>query len=150
MTSVERLIVNIGSDPWAAVYRAAIGFAIPPLRSLIGSGSSFLISAILFLSVLFALRVVPAVVRHTLPFSSEAQKIWEVRRKLSKQYDSYAWQKLFWIGLGLLLYAVSNGGLRYGEWAIMVFCLVGGGAGLLIWRKARTSDSVQLTQRENA
>jgi hypothetical protein len=150
MTSIERLIVGIGGDPWAAVYLAAIGFAIPKFHFLMGVEDSLLISAILFLGVLVALRVVPALLRHTLPFSPEAQRIWGARRNLSKEYDSYAWQKLFWIGLGVLLFAVGNGGgLRNGELAIMLFCLIGGGIGLLIWRNVRSTESVQLSQGEN-
>ena len=89
------------------------------------------------LRVVLALRVLPAVLRRILPFSTEAKQIWATRSALSKECDFYAWQKLFWISLGLLLYATVGSGLRNPELALMLFCLIGDGAGLLAWRRSR-------------
>lgn len=55
------------------------------------------------------LRLVPAVLRRIFPFSSEAKDLWFQRRNLGKRYDSYQWQKLFWLGLGMLPYAFRRG-----------------------------------------
>ena len=138
MNRVERLIVGIEAEPWAALYRMATGFMLAPIFLALGGGhTSAWIPSVLFLCFLVALRVVPKLLRSALPFSAEAKAVWASRRNLSKQFDSYAWQKLFWIGLGFLLYAVSIGGLRTGEYAVMAFCLIGGGAGLWLWHKAR-------------
>lgn len=141
MTPFERILVRIELDPWGAVYRGVIGFTLPWIfRAFLGSsGSSILTTAALFIGVLIALRIVPAVLRHTLPFSSEAKEIWAKRRALSKQYDSFAWQKLFWIGLGLLLNSAVGGPLQNGELLVMLFCLIGGGAGLIVWQRQRAS-----------
>ncbi len=81
---------------------------------LSGGSDQIWIDLVLFLALLIGLRVVPAVLRELLPFSAEAKQIWFDRRQIAKRYDSYQWQKLFWVGLGLLPYAV-NGGLRTGE-----------------------------------
>jgi hypothetical protein len=118
MRHIERYLVDLDSGPSGAVCRVTLGLCIPPaFRALIG------------------LRVIPAVLRKLLPFSAEAKKIWSDRRQIAKVYDSYQWQKLFWIGVGLLPYAAVGGGLRTGETVLTVICLAGGGAGLLIWRR---------------
>jgi len=137
MKPLERFIVGIESDPWSAVYRAAIGFVmLPVFRVLLGDAGSIWTVSALFVAMLVGLRVVPALLRHSLPFSAEAKEIWRTRRNLSKRYDSYAWQKLFWIGVGSLLFAAVSGGLRSGELAVMLFCLAAGGAGQLAWRRS--------------
>ena len=143
MKPIERFIVGIESNPWGAIYRGAIGFAMPPMfRTLSGGNNSIWITSALFVGSLVALRLVPLALRRALPFSAEAKQIWAAQRALSKEYDSYAWHKLLWFGLGLLLYAAIGGGMRNGELAVTLFCLIGGGAGLLIWRRARAMRSM--------
>jgi hypothetical protein len=142
MKPIESFIVGIESAPWSAIYRGAIGFAMPPMfRTLSGGNSSVWITSALFVGLLIALRVVPAALRRILPFSADAKQAWAARRALSKEYDSYAWHKLLWFGLGLLLYGVIGGGLWGGELAVTLFCLIGGGAGLLVWRGMRAVRS---------
>ena len=117
-----------------------LGLAIlPAFRALPGGDERAWTFPALFLGMLVALRVVPAVLRHILPFSVEAKTIWAERRNIAKQYDSYQWQKLFWIGLGLLPYAAIGGGLKIGELVVTLICLIGGGAGLLLWCRTRGS-----------
>jgi hypothetical protein len=89
----------------------------------------------LFVALLLGLRVGPAVLRLVLPFSAEAKEIWSERRFLAKRYDSYQWQKLFWLGLGMLPYVVAARGTRLGELAVTGLCLIAGGVGQLIWHK---------------
>src|SRR5262245_54422524 len=116
MRSVERFLISLDSWPWSAVSRVAFGFIIPPmLRPLSGGGDSAWTFLALFIGLLVMLRIVPVVLRRALPFSVEAKQIWTERRIIAKRYDSYQWRKLFWIGLGLLSYAVVGGGLRNGE-----------------------------------
>jgi hypothetical protein len=142
MQPFERLIVGIDNDPWSAIYRGAIGFAIPPVFRLLSGGSdSIWVTATLFLALLAGLRVGPAVLRRLIRFSTEAKEIWTARRVLAKEYDSYAWQKLFWIGIGMLVFGAVGGGLRQGELAVMLLCLIGGGAGQVAWRWARAVRS---------
>ena len=136
MKHLERFLVDFDSGPSAAVSRVALGLCIPPaFRALSGDADRIWIDLALFLALLIGLRVGPAVLRKVLPFSAEAKQIWLDRRQIAKKYDSYQWQKLFWVGLGLLPYAITVGGLKAGEMVLTAICLIGGGAGLLIWRK---------------
>jgi hypothetical protein len=69
----------------------------------------------------------------------QSEEIWRDRRNVAKVHDSYQWQKLFWVGLGLLPYAVVGDGLRNDEMAVTLFCLIGGAAGLVVW--SRVNDA---------
>jgi hypothetical protein len=136
MRFLERLLIALDTWPWSAISRVVLGFGIPPVfRALSGNGDSVWTFLALFVGLLIALRVVPLVLRRLLPFSVEAKKIWADRRFMAKRHDSYQWQKLFWIGLGLLSYAPIGAGLREGEIVIMLICLIGGGAGLFLWQR---------------
>jgi len=142
MKFAERILVALDGWPWSIVSRAALGFiALPVFRVLTGDSSSILTTLALFIVLLAALRVVPMALRHSLPFSPEATTIWRERRQIAKQYDSYQWQKLFWIGLGLLPHAVIDGGLRNGELVVTFICLIGGGAGLIFWHSINSARS---------
>jgi hypothetical protein len=144
MKPFERFLIAIDSGPWSAAFRVALGFAIVPVfRIVLGGGYSVWMFLAVFIALLAALRVVPAVLRKALPFSAQAKTMWAERRYLAKRYDSYQWQKLFWIGLGLLLQIVIAGGAREGELLVTIVCLVGGGAGLLLWRRVKASGQLQ-------
>lgn len=140
MKSFENFLIGFDSGPLSAIYRVAIGFGIAPLFRAFSRGYDpiWMFPAV-FIGLLVALRVVPAVLRLALPFSAEAKAIWAGRRDLAKQYDSYQWKKLFWIGLGLLLYVVTAGDARNGEVVLVLICLIGGGLGQLAWRKTNNS-----------
>jgi len=137
MTSLERYLLSLDGGVRAAISRMALGLAIPPVFSVISGGRDRAwISLILFAGLLLALRLIPAVLRRCLPFSREAKDIWAQRRNVARQHDSYQWQKLFWIGLGMLPYTAIGDGLGRGELWVMSTCLVGGCAGLLFWHGA--------------
>jgi hypothetical protein len=143
MQYLERFLVDLDSGPSSAVSRVALGLCIPPVfRALSGGSDRIWIDLVLFLALLIGLRVGPAVLRKILPFSAEAKQIWSDRRQIAKLHDSYQWQKLFWVGLGLLPWAIAGGGLKTGEWVLTAMCLIGGGAGLLIWRRINATPVV--------
>jgi hypothetical protein len=142
MRPFERFLVGIDGWPWSAIVRVVMGLCGPLLaHALIGSDASVWGFPAFFIAALVSLRVVPALVRFAVPFSAEAKAIWVRRRTLAKRYDSYQWQKLFWIGLGLLLYVAIATDAGVGEVLVTVLCLIGGSAGLLIWLKINDEES---------
>ena len=146
MRSFERLIVDLDVWPWSAAWRAALGLAIPPaFGALAGGRDQVWISIALFVGLLLALRVLPAVMRRLCPFSAEAKAIWMERRQLSKRHDSHQWQKLFWIGLGMLPALAAAHGPRSGELVLALFCLVGGSAGLFVAHKTGAAQPAKQT-----
>jgi hypothetical protein len=143
MKSLEQFLLRLDSGPRSAVSRVMLGFCIPPVfRALSGGRDQIWISLALFIGLLIALRVGPAVLRAVLPFSPETRSIWFQRRQIAKLHDSYQWQKLFWMGLGMLVFAMIGGGLRPGEQVVTAICLVGGTAGLLLWQRSRAGVAV--------
>ena len=88
----------------------------------------------LLLVILLMLRVVPAAIRRLAPFSDRARTIWVERRQIAKRYDSYQWQKLFWIGVGLALYTVFSHQYLFSRIVVLLACLLSGALGLARWR----------------
>jgi hypothetical protein len=141
--SIETLLMRVEETPWDAIYRVAIGWLTYPTLALVaGEDASAWAWLFAFLGILFALRVVPAFLRMVLPFSEAAQLAWSARRQLAKRYDSYQWQKLFWIGLGLAFSAAQADGNHAAPIVLASACLVSGGLGLAFWR-IRKSHAVQ-------
>ncbi len=133
---VERFLLLAEQPPWQAVYRAAIGFLSLPLYFRWYGEDGPVWALVLFIvGVLFLLRLVPAILRQVLPFSKEIQLLWSRQRQLAKQYDSYQWRKLFWIGLGFAGYLAFSRRLRGDPLVLVSVCLVAGGLGLVVWRK---------------
>jgi hypothetical protein len=144
MNFLERFLINLERWPWSGISRVALGLCIPPVFDALSGGRDGVSTYLaLFIGLLVALRAIPLVLRRTLPFSAEAKQMWAERRYIAKQYDSYQWQKLFWIGLGLLPYAVVGDGLRNGELVVTLICLTGGSAGLLFWRRGNAARSAK-------
>jgi hypothetical protein len=143
MQTFERVLVDLDGPPWSAISRVALGLTILPVfRALTGNSERIWLYAILFLGLLFALRMVPAVMRHVLPFSIEAKRIWAERRQIAKQHDSCQWQKLFWVGLGLLPYAFLSEVPRINEIVLTLFCFIGGTVGLLLWHRTTFQTAI--------
>lgn len=141
MSPIEQKLTKLDDWPMSAIWRVAFGFCVTPILGLLPvARESMWVYAALFIMVLMALRVVPAVLRRGLSVSTEANEIWKRRRFMSKDYDSYQWQKLFWIGLGMLPYAII-GGLSRGGLLVAAVCLLGGGAGLMTWQKAKPAGT---------
>lgn len=144
MRPFEQVLVDLDVGAWSSLSRIALGLAIvPTFRALTGGDDGAWLFIALFFGFLVALRIVPALLRHVLPFSAEAKATWAARRQVAKQNDAYQWQKLFWIGLGLLPYALLGGGLKTGELVVTLICLIGGGAGLLLRHKSKAALAPQ-------
>jgi hypothetical protein len=130
------MLVRLDQPPWSALYRIAIGYVMLPLFSrLFGTDAAGWCLVLWFLGVLFTLRLLPAVLRKGLPFSRELRTLWFERRQTAKRFDSYQWQKLIWFGIGLAGYAVLSGHSGGLVDALIVFCLLSGGVGVLLWRR---------------
>ena len=77
MNSIERFLLALDSPPWGAICRILLGLAIlPGFRALSGGSDAIWVTVILFVALLMALRVGPAVLRRILPFSNEARNLW--------------------------------------------------------------------------
>jgi hypothetical protein len=132
----EKLLLQIERQPFAAAYRVAIGFLMVPLyQKLIENNSSATLFVIYFLGVLLLIRLVPFVIRKVLPFSREIQALWFSRRNLGKEYDSFQWRKLFWIGLGMAIYMVAYADRENAHSILAAICIGGGAAAQWIWRR---------------
>src|SRR5262245_24255703 len=130
MKAIERFLVNLDDTPWSAVHRIAVGLGIPPIFRALSVNTNYVsVSLLAFIVLLVVLRLVPAVLRRSLPFSLEAKKTWAERRNNAKQFDSYQWQKLFWIGVGMVPWAFVGNGLTKGELLLALACLIGGSGG---------------------
>jgi len=135
---IERgnILRRIDSPPYQPMYQLLIGFLVLPVFArTIGNRASDWRLIPFFLLVLAAVRVVPAIARHLLPFSSDLQAHWFRQRQLAKRYDSYQWRKLFWFGMGLTAYmAFFNRADRVGE-MLALASLASGALGLFAWRR---------------
>lgn len=130
----ERCVVLLDQYPWSIGTRIGLGSVTPyVLHKMCDTEQPFWCVIGSFLAILFLLRLAPAVVRRLVPFSEEAQRIWRERRQLAKRFDSYQWQKLFWMGTGMAGYAMTRGNVGNATGTLLVFCLIGGGLGVLLW-----------------
>jgi hypothetical protein len=136
MSLIETISLKLDQLPWGGILRAMLGLVLVPSYAFVSQGR-FPAWGILpfFLLMLVALRVAPLVLRKVLPFSGDAKSIWAARRRLAKFYDSYQWQKLFWIGIGFALYLVWVKETDAYKNALVAVCVLGGAAGLWIWRR---------------
>ena len=141
----ERFIALLDDYPWSGFYRVGLGYVMLPSFSLL-CGKDFHDWCVVgvFLGTLFALRLVSAVLRKVLPFSNEVKAIWAERRQMAKRFDSYQWQKLFWLGVGMACYAMISEKFGGAVGVLAVFCLTSGGLGVLFWRRRAKSMQHQV------
>lgn len=130
----EKLLVDLETPPWGAMYRIAIGVAIPSISRLWGRNVSGWMLAPFLIVVLLTLRAVPAVIRKFVPFSDAVQAVWAERRQIAKRWDSYQWQKLLWFGTGLTLSTTLSGQYSTSRIAICTFSMVAGALGVARWQ----------------
>ena len=130
MNAVEKILVSLDRTYMGALYRIAIGFVLIPLFSFVGlnvrSGWSL---SLALLAVLLSLRILPAVARKLLALSAVAKAIWFERRQIAKRYDSYQWQKLFFVGLGLASYVLASKEWHFSRIVVSSVCVGCGAVG---------------------
>ena len=132
----EKLLLQIERQPFGALYRASIGFLLlPAYHKLAGNDNSTTGFLLYFICVLVLIRLVPLVMRKVLPFSREIQLLWFIRRSLGKEYDSFQWRKLLWIGLGMAAYMVAYGNRTDTHLIVAGVCIIGGAAAHWMWRR---------------
>jgi hypothetical protein len=138
MRPAEKLLVSLTKPPWCAAYLVPAGFLIFPIyHYFVGDSHSGSVLALVFFGVLLVIRFGPVFVRRLIPVSREVQAGWFQNRILAKRYDSYQWQKLFWIGLGIFGYAASFGELGGMSTVLAAICVLVGGVAAIVWRKRR-------------
>jgi hypothetical protein len=149
----ERLLLGFGESPWEAIWRLALGVLIAPASALAtGREASGPRLAVFLLGALLMLRLAPALARKVLPFSDAVRATWASRRRLARRYDAYQWQKLLWIGCGLMIYALAGDGLRAERFVLPSLCLACGVAGRVRWRRhvPRTDRATWIGNRQLA
>ena len=141
--TIETVLLNIDDGAFGALYRVVIGFAtVPAMLLLLGKDVSDWTVVLFLLSVLLLLRIVPAVVRKLVPFSRPVREAWAARRRMAKQYNSYQWRKLIWIGVGLSLFTAVSGQLSLPGIFLCLICVLGGAAGIVRWRTISANDKL--------
>jgi hypothetical protein len=90
---------------------------------------------LVFVAVLVLMRGVPIGFRRLVPFSGSVRNAWASRRLMAKRYDSYQWQKLFWMGWGLLAGMVWSNDFGSAPRVLAVASLAAGALGVVAWRR---------------
>jgi hypothetical protein len=134
------VLIALDETPCAQLWRIILGYAVVPAWSKLSlSASAEWTLFPFFLGTLFAVRVVPAVLRKVVPFDAAVLATWTERRRQAKRFDSYQWRKLFWIGLGLAMYMVFAEPSPAAV-TLTIMCAAAGASGLLLWsRRVRRS-----------
>ena len=140
-----RVLMVLGAPPWDGLYFAGIGLLTIPLLSWFqGNARSGWWLVPFLLAVMLAVRIIPAILRHLLPFPAPVLAAWADRRQISKHYDSYQWRKMFWIGLGLALFVAVSRQVTTPRIVVALVCILSGVLGLVRWRAVSTrTDSVK-------
>ena len=140
LTAVEKVFVFVAQPPWHALYLVPSGFSIfPVFHCLVGEGGPAWVLAFVFAGVLLALRCGVAVLRRFVPVSKEVKRVWLQRRVLAKQYDSYQWRKLSWVGLGIAVHAWLSANPQSVQIVLALACIAAGAAAAVFWH--RTCES---------
>jgi hypothetical protein len=137
----ERLLMCFTKPPWHAIYLIPTGFLVFPVFYLVvdNNGSAWAL-VFVFFGILLSLRIAAAILRRVVPVSSEVQQVWFESRVLAKRYDSYHWQKLFWVGCGIGISSVLSDDVQGIQLVMTTVCLVSGALGFLVWRKASIAE----------
>ena len=154
LNPLEQILVRLDRDPWGALYRFAVGMLTFNAWDRWGTRAATWLLLPFLAVALLLLRVAPAICRAVLPFSNRAREIWLYQRNIGRFYDSYQWQKLFWIGLGMavqlgLAWRLNTSGVQHPLkiW-LAAGCLLSGASGMIIYRgiirKRSTAETIGL------
>ena len=142
MRRSEQVLVGLDAGVAGALLRVGLGYVTGAAWLFLnGLGSPEWTVLPFFLAVLMTVRLVPAVIRKVSRFSEPVRSVWTERRQIAKRFDSYQWQKLFWIGVGLALRLASSDRRSAALLVITVACLGAGTLGLATWRIVRPVES---------
>lgn len=134
MTTLDKTMVSLDRGLLSGLLRILIGFFFVPALDLLRQDVSSAWTLILGLGlVLVCLRIVPVFLRKLLPLSSEVKAIWAERRQVAKQYDSFQWQKLFFVGTGLFCYLLISRTWTTPSISVSSFCILFGAIGVVVW-----------------
>jgi hypothetical protein len=135
LSSTEKFLLGLDAPPFDALWRIAAGIAVFPFTDLIFKEKDSIASSLEgLLIVLFLTRLFPLLIRKLVPFPASIQKAWFKRRNIGKNYDSFQWKKLLWIGLGMSLYLAFSGFWGIGRVLPTAVCLIAGAIGIFRWR----------------
>jgi hypothetical protein len=137
LTRVERLLIEVEAPPWNAAWRCMLGFGLLASYPTWFAGGILPVLGLLawFLGALVMLRVIPGVLRRTLPLSESVQTRWRQKRGLGRTYDCYQWRKLLWIGLGMVAYCLYSASAQAAPMSVALGAMVGGGIGMARWQQ---------------
>jgi hypothetical protein len=96
---------------------------------------------LMLLSALVVLRVAPLIGRKALPFSKEIEAVWFGQRQLGRQYDSYQWAKLLWLGIGIGIYVVLTGGFGNPVGGVALVCILAGAIATITWLRVQAREA---------
>lgn len=138
----EQILVGLDDGAAGALLRVGLGYVTGTAWLFLGGlGVPGWTVLPFFLAVLIGVRLVPAVIRRAIRFSEPVRSVWAERRQMAKRFDSYQWQKLLWIGLGLTLRLAWSDRRPAALLALAIASLVAGALGLATWRTVRTAES---------
>lgn len=139
LTGRTKWLFRLDTGLFGAAIRYVIGLLMVPLYvALRGTGKPFWELLAFIVIALFAIRLVPAILRKLVPFPAILQEGWAARRRLAKYYDSYQWQKLLWIGIGLAHYAIFFSAAEPTQLNVAIICTTAGALGSSIWLSIAT------------
>lgn len=134
--SAERLLL----EPWQSGFRMAYGFCLLAVTAKWrGTQIPWWELLLLFLGALVALRIAPMLPRKIFPFSAAVKAAWFNQRQLAKQYDSYQWAKLLWIGAGMTAHTARTGRMQEQEGVLALACIAAGILGTVLWKRTQAA-----------
>lgn len=141
LDSREQFILQLDVGVFGAAYRTVFGFMLLPVYEfLVGPGGPVYAFVAFLLMALFLLKLSISILRKPVRMSPVLREALDVRRRTAKYYDSFQWRKLLWIGIGLTAYILLMGPYPIGYLLVAFFCIAGGAAGTVIWRRIEADE----------
>jgi len=127
-------LLALDASPLDAIWRIAVGIAVFPFTDLLFKKRDSIATYMAgLLIVLLLTRLLPLFIRKIIPFPTSIKQAWFNRRNTGKNYDSFQWKKLLWIGVGMLFYLVFSGFWGIARVFPTAVCLISGAIGIYRW-----------------